>query len=101
MTINCFIGASILLLLVVRLILFLLSAIGLDVPFLVAVVADKVSVFLLFTGAAFAFALSFDGGDCIEGGGATSPSCFFILDAGYYIARVKQGRITGGKDGGD
>jgi hypothetical protein len=83
-----------LLFLVVHFILLSLSAIGLDVPFLVAIMADKISVLLLFSGATFAFAFALDWGNCIEGGRATSPVSFFIDDAGNYFCRVEASGIA-------
>ena len=52
----------------IHLILFPLSAIRLDMPFLIAVVTSKIGVLLLFTGGSFAIAYPLDWGDCIEGG---------------------------------
>ena len=51
------------------LILFSLLAIGLNVPFLIAVMASKIGMLLLFTGGSFAIAFPLDWGNCIEGGG--------------------------------
>ena len=50
-------SALFILLFFVCLILFPLLAIRLDVPFLIAVMASKISVLLLFTGGGFAIAL--------------------------------------------
>ena len=82
----------------VCLILFPLLAIGIDVPFLIAVMASKIGVLLLFTGGSFAIAFPLDRGDCIEGGGSASPVTFFILNASDYVAWVKVVGVAKGKD---
>ena len=85
------------LLLSVCLILFPLSAIRLDMPFLIAVVASKIGVLLLFTGGSFAIAFPLDWGNCIEGGGSTI-SVTFILNTSNIVAWVKISRVAKGKD---
>ena len=84
----------------IHLILFSLSAIRLDMPFLIAVVASKIGMLLLFTGGGFAIAFPLDWGNCIEGGRSAIPATFFILDAGDYVAGVKISRVAQGKDCG-
>ena len=74
-------SALFILLFSICLILFPLLAIRLDMPFLIAVVASKIGVLLLFTGGGFAIAFPLDWGDCIEGGRSTIPATFFILNA--------------------
>ena len=84
----------------IHLILFSLLAIGLNVPFLIAVMASKIGVLLLFTGRSFAIAFPPDWGDCIEGGGSAISATFFILNMGDYAAGVKISGVTKGKDCG-
>ena len=93
--------AALLFFLSIHLIFFLFSAIRLDVPFLVAVVANKIGKLLLFTGATFAFAFPLDWGDCIEGGGATIPATFFVLYVDNYFTQFKKEGVTRGQDDGD
>ena len=71
-------SALFILLFSVHLILFSLSAIGLNVPFLIAVMASKIGMLLLFTGGSFAIAFPFNWGDCIEGGRSAISVTFFI-----------------------
>ena len=82
------------------LILFPLSAIRPDMPFLIAVVASKIGVLLLFTGGSFAIGFPLDWGNCIEGGRSAIPVTFFILNASNYDAGVKISGVTEGKDCG-
>ena len=82
------------------LILFSLSAIGLNVPFLIAVMASKIGMLLLFTGGSYAIAFPSDWGDCIEGGRSAISGTFFILNMGDYVAGVKVSGVTEGKDCG-
>ena len=84
----------------VCLILFPLSAIGLNMPFLIAVMASKISVLLLFTGGSFAIAFPLDWGDCIEGGGSAISVTFFILNMSDYVTGVKVSGVTDGEDCG-
>ena len=67
------------------LIFFLLLAIRLDMPFLIAVVASKIGMLLLFTRGSFAIAFPLDRGNCIKGGRSTIPATFFILNVSDYI----------------
>ena len=90
-------SALFILLFSVCLILFPLSVIGLNVPFLIAVMASKIGVLLLFTGGGFAIAFPLDWGDCIEGGGSTISVTFFILNTSDYVAWVKVSGVTDGK----
>ena len=84
----------------VCLILFSLSAIGLNVPFLIAVMASKIGMLLLFTGGGFAITFPLDWGDCIEGGGSAISATFFILNMSDYIAGVKVSGVANGEDCG-
>ena len=69
-------------------------------PFLIAVVASKIGMLLLFTGGSFAIAFPFDWGNCIEGGRSAISVTFFILNVSNYIAWVKISGVTKGKDCG-
>ena len=66
-------------------------------PFLIAVVASKIGMLLLFTGGSFAIAFPLDWGDCIEGGGSAISATFFILNVSDYVAWVKISGVTKGK----
>ena len=83
----------------IHLILFPLLAIGLDVPFLIAVVASMIGMLLLFTGGSFVIAFPLDWGNCIEGG-RSAISATFILNVSNYITWVKISGVTEGKDCG-
>ena len=67
-------------------------------PFLIAVVASKIGMLLLFTGGSFAIAFPLDWGDCIKGGGSAIPATFFILNMGNYAAGVKVSWVTDSED---
>ena len=69
-------------------------------PFLIAVVASKIGVLLLFTGGGFAIAFPLNWGNCIKGGRSAIPVTFFILNAGNYIAGVEISRVAKGEDYG-
>ena len=69
-------------------------------PFLIAVVASKIGMLLLFTGGSFAIAFPLDRGNCIEGGRSAIPATFFILNVSNYITWVKVGGVTKGEDCG-
>ena len=93
-------SALFILLFSICLILFSLLAIGLNVPFPIAVMASKIGMLLLFTGGSFAIAFPLDWGNCIEGGRSAISVTFFILNIGNYIAGVKISGVTGGEDCG-
>ena len=69
-------------------------------PSLIAVVASKIGMLLLFTGRSFAIAFPPDWGDCIEGGGSAISVTFFILNTGNYVTGVKISGVAKGKDCG-
>ena len=69
-------------------------------PFLIAIVASKIGMLLLFTGGSFAIAFPLDWGNCIEGGRSAIPVTFFILNVSNYVAWVKVGGVTEGKNYG-
>ena len=93
-------SALFILLFSICLILFPLSAIWVDVPFLIAVVASKIDVLLLFTGGSFAIAFPLDWGNCIEGSGSAIFANFFILNVSDYVTWVKVGGVAKGKNCG-
>ena len=82
------------------LIFFPLLAIGLDMPFLIAVMASKIGMLLLFTRGSFAIAFPLNWGNYIEGGRSTIPATFFILYTSDYITGVKISAVAEGKDCG-
>ena len=92
-------SALFILLFSIHLILFPLSAIGLNVPFLIAVMASKIGMLFLFTGGSFAIAFPLDWGNSIEGG-RSAISVTFILNVSNYIAWVKVSGVANGEDCG-
>ena len=93
-------SALFILLFSICLILFPLLAIRLDMPFLIAVVASKIGMVLLFTGGSFAIAFPLDWGNCIEGGRSAIPVTFFILNMGNYVTGVKISGVAKGENCG-
>jgi len=91
-------GRTFLLLLLLCLILLLLTAIRLDVPLFLAVVACKTGVVLL----ALLATRGFDRGSPshIEQRSARSLATFFIYDPHYDISVGQCGWVTGCEDGG-
>ena len=83
-----------LLLFLVCLILLLLSAIGLDVPLLIAIMAGETRVVPLLP------ACRFDWGcpSCIEGCGPTSLAAFFINDPSDDLHMLECARHAGSKN---
>ena len=66
-------------------------------PFLIAVVASKIGMLLLFTGGSFTIAFPLDWGNCIEGGRSAISVTFFILNTSDYVAGVKISGVTKGE----
>ena len=69
-------------------------------PFLIAVMASKIGMLLLFTGGGFAIAFPLDWGDCVEGGRSAISVTFFILNTGDYVTGVKVSGVANGEDCG-
>ena len=69
-------------------------------PFLIAVMASKISMLLLFTGGGFAIAFPLDWGNSIEGGRSAISATFFILNTSDYITWVKVSGVANGEDCG-